>query len=86
MQNFSLISQWLRLNPACTKFGVMKCKIDPIFSAMAAEKGHCASCTPFYHHPLLIAFLKLKTKPKFIKFWENGEIEMFLALKFNVNA
>jgi len=21
---------------------------------MAAEKDHCASCTPFYHHPLLI--------------------------------
>ena len=61
-------------------------KLTPFFSAMTAEKYHCAQWAPFYHHPLLIAFLKLKTKPKFIKFWENGEIEMFLALKFNVNA
>ena len=48
---------------------------------MAAEKGHCDKCAPFYHHPLSIAVLKIKTKQKSIKFWENGEIECFLALK-----
>ena len=47
---------------------------------MAAEKGHCANCAPFYHYPLSIAVLKIKNKQKSSKFYENGEIEWFLAL------
>jgi len=44
---------------------------------MAAEKGHCANCAPFYHYPLSIAVLKIKNKYKSSKFWENGEIEFW---------
>ena len=40
-------------------WGVTKCKIDPIFSAIAAEKGDCTTCAPFYHHSLSIAGLKI---------------------------
>ena len=67
-------------NAACKKFGDIKCKSDPISSAMAAEIGHRAKCALIYHHPLSIAVLKIKNKKtlkKSIKFWENGEIECF---------
>jgi len=40
-----------------------KVNFDPIFSAMAAENA-TGLLRPFYHHPLLIAVLKFKSKPK----------------------
>ena len=43
-------------------------KIDYIFSAMARKKATAPNAYPFYHNPLLIAVLKIKTKLKSIKF------------------
>ena len=49
---------------------------------MAAEKGHCANCAPFYHYSLSIAVLKITNKYKSSKFQENGEIEFNVVSKF----
>ena len=54
-------------------------KVNFDFISYGCRKRPLALCAPFYHYPLLIAVLKFKSKPKSIKFCENGEIECFLA-------
>ena len=66
MQNFSLLSQLLGPNGACTKFGFIKCKIDPIFRLWAPEKVTAANA--HLHHPLLVAVLKKQTQHKSVNF------------------